>query len=99
MHPFFMQWATYILFCSDNSYYVGHTQNIARRLATHNAGKGANYTAIRRPVNLVFTETHPSKAEAIAREVQIKKWSRAKKQSLIDGDVAKLHELARRHST
>jgi len=93
-----MQWYTYVLLCSDKSFYVGHTQDIDHRLATHNAGKGANYTANRRPVKLAFSEPHSSKAKAIARETQIKKWSRAKKQALIDEDTAKLHDLAKRRS-
>ncbi len=77
---------------------MGHTEDVQKRLTTHNAGKGAHYTANRRPVKLAFSETHPSKAEAIVRETQIKKWSRAKKQALIDGDAAKLHEHSKRHS-
>ncbi len=94
-----MQWATYILLCSDGSFYVGHTENVQKRLATHNAGKGVHYTAKRRPVKLSYTEFHPSKTKAMARETQFKKWSRAKKQALIDTDPAKLHELAKCHST
>ncbi len=66
-----MQRATYTLLCADNSYYVGHTQDINQRLATHNAGKGTHYTANRRPVKLAYAEAQPSKAKAIAREIQL----------------------------
>ena len=93
-----MQWATYILLCTDGSSYVGHTEDVQLRIVTHNAGKGACYTACRRPVKLAFSETHPSKSKAIAREAQIKKWSRARKQALIDGDITKLHKLVKRRS-
>ncbi len=93
-----MQWATYILLCADGFFYVGHTEDVQKRLATHNEGEGADYTARRRPVELAYCENHASKAEAIAREVQIKKWSRAKKQALIEGNVGKLHKLAKRRS-
>ena len=86
----------YILLCSDGSYYVGHTEDLEQRLAAHNAGKGAIYTSLRRPVSLVYSETCESKAAAVARAIQIKKWSRAKKQSLIAGDKAGLHILAKR---
>ena len=51
-----MQWATYILLCADGSFYVGHTEDVRKCLATHNAGKGAHYTANRRPVKLAYAE-------------------------------------------
>ena len=93
-----MHWFTYILLCSDDSYYVGHTEDIEARLALHNAGKGAVHTAHRRPVTLVYIEPYPSKAQAIAREKQIKKWSRAKKRAIINGDLVRLHNLAERYN-
>ena len=93
-----MQWHTYILQCSDGSYYFGHTEDVATRLMLHNAGKGANYTARRRPVTLVYSDSFPSKPQAIAREKQLKKWSRAKKKALINGDLDRLHRLAKRMS-
>ncbi|NND98885.1 MAG: GIY-YIG nuclease family protein [Pirellulaceae bacterium] len=80
----------YILRCSDNSFYVGHTQDVAKRVATHNSAKGAVWTAARLPVTVVYQERCDSKEAAIQRENQIKRWSRAKKQALIDGDQLKL---------
>ncbi len=54
----------YILRCSDNSYYIGHVENIPARVDRHNAGKAAKWTAERRPVSLVFQEPHPTEASA-----------------------------------
>ena len=93
-----MSWFAYILLCSDGSFYVGHTQDLAQRLAAHNAGKGASYTAARRPVSMAFSEACASHSDAIAREAQIKKWSRAKKLALIDHDKERLHDLAKCHA-
>jgi len=89
---------TYILHCSDNSYYVGHTENLTQRVAWHNAGHGSAWTAKRRPVTLVFSEPHATEAEAVRREIQIKKWSRAKKEALVAGDQAELKRLSKRRT-
>ena len=87
---------TYILRCADDTLYVGHTENLASREQTHNDGKGAKYTATRRPIRMVYAEEHSSAASAIARERQLKRWSRKKKEALIRGDRAALRSLARR---
>lgn len=83
-----MHWSVYILCCSDGSYYTGYTNDVEKRLETHNAGKGAKYTRSRRPCDLVYTEQFASKSDAMKRECQIKKLNRTRKQALIDG-VAK----------
>src|ERR1700722_251384 len=83
----------YILRCSDNSYYIGHVENIPARGDRHNAGKAAKWTAERRPVSLVFQEPHPTEASAPTRESQLKKWSRAKKEALIQGNHTHLKHL------
>ena len=62
-----MPWTVYILQCSDNSYYVGHTENLENRLKLHNSGKGVQHTATRRPVVLKYQEANSSKQEAIKR--------------------------------
>ena len=67
-----MSWTVYILRCSDNSYYVGHTENLKNRLKLHNSGQGAKHTSTRRPVVLKYQEATSSKQEAIKREKQIK---------------------------
>jgi putative endonuclease len=79
-----MEVVVYILRCRDGSYYTGLTkQNIEARVWEHNAGIYDGYTARRRPVTLVFTETYDRIIDAIARERQIKGWSRAKKEALM----------------
>ena len=86
----------YILRCSDGSYYVGSTTEVVEREQTHNDGHGAEYTATRRPVRMVYSEAHESWPAARKREAQIKGWSRAKKKALIEGNRSRLHVLARR---
>jgi predicted GIY-YIG superfamily endonuclease len=75
-------WHVYMLRCADGSYYVGVALDVAERVRKHNAGHGSTYTRRRRPVELVWTEQHPSFAAARAREAQLKGWSRAKKEWL-----------------
>lgn len=85
----------YILCCNDNSLYVGVTSDIERRLKEHNAGKYPEaYTHSRRPVTLAFYQEFMEPNKAIEFEKKIKKWSRAKKQALIDGNFDKLQNLS-----
>ena len=70
---------TYILECSDGSFYTGWTNNLERRVKAHNAGKGAKYTKSRKPVKLVYFETFLTKQEAMRREWEIKQLSRVEK--------------------
>ncbi len=74
---------TYILRCSDDTLYTGWTNDLPKRLKTHNAGKGARYTRGRLPVKLIYYETFATKKEAMQREAQIKKLSRKQKLSFI----------------
>jgi predicted GIY-YIG superfamily endonuclease len=85
---------TYMLRCADARYYVGHTDALEPRLAQHEAGKGSDFTARRRPVALVWSETFSTREEALAAERQVKGWSRAKKEALIAGDWKRVSELA-----
>ncbi|HEV2418816.1 MAG TPA: GIY-YIG nuclease family protein [Terriglobia bacterium] len=75
----------YILECCDGSFYVGSTDDPGRRLKEHNEGRGAVWTARRRPVILVWTEPHPMLSSARVRENQLKQWNRQKKIALIRG--------------
>ena len=75
----------YIVHCSDNSYYTGHTDNLEKRLAEHKSGEFEGYTARRLPIRPLFTEEFSKREEALGRERQIKGWSRAKKEALIRG--------------
>ncbi len=74
---------TYILLCADGSLYTGWTNDLARRLAAHNAGTASKYTRSRRPVELVYHETFPTKQEAMGRERAIKALTRQEKLALI----------------
>lgn len=85
----------YILRCADASYYVGHTDDLEDRIGRHHAGIASPYTRKRRPLKLVFTDEFPTRDEALARERQIKGWSRAKKEALIKGNWNRLRELSR----
>lgn len=84
----------YILECADGSYYTGSTWNLERRLWEHQNGLGANHTARRLPVKLVYCEECDRIDDAFFREKQIQGWSRKKKQALIAGDTNQLHRLA-----
>ena len=74
---------TYILECVDGTFYTGWTNDIEKRLAAHNSGKGAKYTRNRTPVRLVHLEEFSSKEEAMQREYEIKNFSRQQKLKLI----------------
>ena len=87
----------YILECADDTYYTGVTNNPELRTERHNAGiKPSSYTFTRRPVNLVFQLMVSSPRQAIAFEKKIKKWSRAKKQALINDQYEKLPALSKK---
>jgi len=73
----------YILKCRDGSYYVGHTDDIERRIAEHQEGLAAGYTSSRLPIHVVYTEVCASRDEALDAERKLKKWSRKKKKILI----------------
>ncbi|MBQ4511581.1 MAG: GIY-YIG nuclease family protein [Anaerolineaceae bacterium] len=74
----------YIVRCSDGTLYTGITNNLERRIAVHNKGKGGAYTASRCPVELVFSELIGEKGDALRRELQIKSLTRSQKLSLIN---------------
>ena len=74
----------YILKCADGTLYVGSTNDLAKRIIQHNTAKaGAHYTKIRRPVELVYSETVETLSRALKREAEIKLWRRDKKIKLI----------------
>lgn len=75
---------TYIVRCKDDTLYCGWTNNLEKRIASHNAGTGAKYTKSRRPVELVYYETFETKEEAMSREYAIKQLSRVEKIKLIE---------------
>ncbi|MCF6310576.1 MAG: GIY-YIG nuclease family protein [Sulfurimonas sp.] len=73
-----------MLKCSDETLYTGITTDLDRRLDEHNSSvKGAKYTRIRRPVELVYSEKTEDKSSASKREIEIKKLTRIQKIELI----------------
>ncbi|SFU30485.1 putative endonuclease [Pustulibacterium marinum] len=85
----------YILLCADGSYYTGITSDVEKRLIDHNSGRKPNaYTYNRRPVELVWSQSFTEPVQAILFEKKIKKWSRAKKEALINGAYEMLSELS-----
>ncbi len=87
----------YILKCSDKTYYTGFTSNLENRIVEHQIGKHKeSYTFKRRPLQLVFHCEFTNAEMAIETEKQIKKWSRAKKEALINDEFEKLPNLAKK---
>lgn len=76
---------TYMLRCKDGTLYTGWTNDIKRRVRTHNLGKGAKYTKPRRPVKLVYCEEFPTREEAMRRECEIKRMRKKEKERLVAG--------------
>jgi tRNA/rRNA methyltransferase len=90
-----MSFWTYILRCADGSYYTGHTDDLERRIGEHQSGLIKGYTQRRRPIVLVWSQDFSSRAEALSAELQVKDWSRAKKEALIRSDWSALSEAAK----
>jgi len=86
---------TYIVLCSDDSYYTGVTNNIFTRVNQHNSDEYPTcYCHTRRPVKLMFIRVFALIEDAIAFEKQIKGWSKAKKEALIFNKLENLHIMA-----
>lgn len=85
----------YMLKCSDESFYVGHTDNLEVRVNQHQVGIDPScYTYSRRPLQLVFSESFSTREEALAMEQRIKGWNRAKKTALIKRDWKEISRIA-----
>jgi putative endonuclease len=85
----------YIVKCNDDSYYTGVSNNVEKRVIEHNNSLDKkSYTFFRRPVKLVFSQEFSDPIEAIRFEKQVKGWSRAKKEVLIEGNIEKLVKLS-----
>ncbi len=86
----------YMLRCVDDSYYVGHKDNLETRMHQHVHGAfPACYTFRRRPLALVYSQPFPTREEALAAERRIKGWGRGKKAALARQDWAEISRLAR----
>ena len=86
----------YILLCSDDTFYTGHTDNLEQRVNEHHFGGKCKYTSERRPLELVWRIAFPTREQAKEIERQIKKWSQAKKRALIRGDFDLISLLAKK---
>lgn len=69
----------YVLECADQSLYAGYTNNLEKRVAVHNAGKGAKYTRARGPVKCIYKEEFETKKEAMRAEYAFKQLTRTQK--------------------
>jgi len=74
-----MIWYVYLLVCQDKSIYTGITTNLERRFKQHNSGRASKYTRSRLPVEMVYSEKHASRTDALKKEAQVKKLSRQRK--------------------
>ncbi len=74
-----MTYYVYLLRCSDGTLYCGITNDLVKRVATHNRGKGSRYTRARLPVELAYSEAVGSKEKALRREYEVKKLDRKEK--------------------
>lgn len=90
-----MNYFIYILRTSSNTLYIGQTNNLDKRLEEHRlkSSKSAKYIRYFPSFSLVYSETHKTRKDAMRREIQLKKWSRAKKEALIKGDLELLKKL------
>ena len=80
----------YMLRCRDGSLYTGWTNDLDKRVKTHQSGQGGRYTRSRLPVQLAYFETYPTKQEAMRREWELKRLSKAEKEKLVRGDHSPL---------
>ena len=76
-------WFVYIIQCNDKTYYTGITNDLEKRIKSHNLGRASKYTRVRLPVNLVYTENHLDRSSASKREYELKQFTRTQKEKLI----------------
>lgn len=78
-----MSYYFYFARCSDDSLYAGYCKDVHAREEKHNTGKGAKYTRSRLPIKIIYTEEFDTQRAAMQREIEVKKWNREKKLTLI----------------
>jgi len=85
----------YILCTSSNTLYIGQTNNLKKRLREHKnkSSKSAKYIRYFSSFKLVYSEKYKSRKEVMQREIQLKKWTKARKEALIKGDSSLLKKL------
>ncbi len=82
------EWSVYIARCADQTLYTGIAKDVFKRLARHNAGKGAAYTRTRRPVRVVYHAAGLTRSEALIEEARIKSLPRAQKAKLAQKKIS-----------
>jgi len=87
----------YILRLKSGALYIGSTKDLEKRYERHCDGSGGRTTSTDPPVALVYSEEHESFSDARKREAQVKRWTRAKKEALVTGDMDKLRALSKSH--
>ena len=85
----------YILRLKSGKLYMGATTDLDQRCNEHAKGKACRTTKLDPPIALIDSEEFKTNVEARRREAQVKRWSRAKKEALVSGDMAKLRELSK----
>jgi len=90
-----MIWCVYMLRLSNGTICVGHTNDLHRRFSEHSSARGSKATRDSSPVEPIYTEAHPDRLSAVRRERQLKKWTKAKKLALAQGDLEQLHQLSK----
>ena len=88
-------WYVYITECGNGTLYVGLTDNVERRFEEHASGRGGQYTSRNRPERILYKEGFELKFQGEAREIQLKRWSKAKKIALVNGNFGQLSSLSK----
>lgn len=88
-----MNWTVYIILCTDDSFYTGITNDVARRFNQHGKRRGAKYFRGRQPRELVYVETGHDRSSASKREIAIKKLSRLDKLRLLASELNRISDL------
>ena len=93
LEGFSLAYYVYIIRCKDGSYYTGHAKNAQKRFKVHKNGRGARYTRIHEPEELVYVEQVESRSEAMKRERKIKTFSHNRKAQLLTDDCNSINDL------
>lgn len=90
-----MTFLVYILRTSSNTLYIGQTNNLKKRIKEHQSktSKSAKYIKYFNFFQLVYSETYPTRSEAMKREYQLKHWTKAEKEALVSGSLDLLKKM------
>jgi putative endonuclease len=87
----------YVLRLKCGALYIGATTDLDQRYKDHCCGRACRTTQLDSPQELLYSEQLNSFSDARKREAQVKRWSRAKKEALVAGDLEKLRSLSKSH--